>query len=79
MEPWNKAGQRDVPPRGEGLDASGELRPYEEPGWRGKMRYGAKVRGMITRRVHHERIPLSHYRIRKGRHAQHRATEIGSS
>jgi hypothetical protein len=39
---------RDVPPYWEGLDESKELWPYQEPGWRGKMRDGEMWRGEIN-------------------------------
>jgi hypothetical protein len=64
--------QRDVPPRWEGLDEGQELRPYQEPGWRGKTKDGEMVRGAIRTRVLHEWVPLSRNRVRKGRHEQHR-------
>jgi len=51
--------QRDVPPRWEGLDASEELWPYQEPGSHGETRDGEMLRGEISTRVLHERIPLS--------------------
>ena len=52
---------RDVPPRWEGLDESQELRPYQEPGWRGKTRDGEMCRGEVTTRALHEWILLSRY------------------
>jgi hypothetical protein len=74
-----KVEQQDVPPHGEGLDASEELRPDQEPGPRGKTRDGEMFRGEIGTRVLHERIPLSRDRLRKGRHDQHSANKIGLS
>jgi hypothetical protein len=71
--------QRDVPPRWEGLDEGEELRPYQEPEWRGEMRDGEMLRGEISTRVLHERIPLSRYRRRKGRHEQHNVDEVDLS
>jgi hypothetical protein len=67
---------RDVPPRGEGLDESQELWPYQEPEWRGKTRESAVFRGEITRRALHEWILLNRYGVRKGRHEQHSADKI---
>jgi hypothetical protein len=45
---------RDVPPHWEGLDASEELRPDQEPGPRGKTRGGAMFRGEIGTPMLHE-------------------------
>jgi hypothetical protein len=60
LEARDKGGeQRDVPPRWEGLDASEELRPYQEPGSRGKTREGEMFRGEIVTRALHEWIPLA--------------------
>jgi hypothetical protein len=40
LEVWNNGKARDVPPHGEGLDESEELRPYQEPGLRGETKDG---------------------------------------
>jgi hypothetical protein len=66
---------RDVPPRGEGLDESQELRPDQEPGRRGKTRAGENFRGEMAWCALHEWIPLSRYDMRKGRPEQHHADE----
>jgi hypothetical protein len=71
--------QRDIPPYGEGLDASEELRPYQEPGSCRKTRDGEMLRGEINMAALHERIPLSRYGMRKGRHEEHSADEIEPS
>jgi hypothetical protein len=71
--------QRDVPPHREGLDASEELRPYQEPGPRGKTNTAEMLREEIGMHVLHEWIPLSHDRVRKGRHEQHRCGETAIS
>ena len=70
---------RDIPPRGDGLDERQELWPYQEPGWRGKTRDGAMLRGEMTTRALHEWITLSRYGMRKGRHELHNANEIATS
>jgi len=67
---------RDVPPHGEGLDASEELRPNQEPGPRGKPRDGEMFREAIGTHVLHEGIPLSRSCVRKGRHEQHNVCKI---
>jgi hypothetical protein len=70
---------RDVPPHGEGLDESMELRPYQEPGWRRKTKDSKMFQGEIDTRALHGRIPLSRYRVTKGRHEQHSADKAAIS
>jgi hypothetical protein len=63
------------PPGWEGLDEGQELRPYQEPGWRGKTKDGERFREEISTPVFHQQIPRSRNHRRNGRHGQYNTHE----